>query len=143
MSRQDVIREFRESEGDPHVRSRRRAAAEESAAAGHLAGGDAGERGGHEPDAHRGGAGVPPGAARPAGGCEGEAPGWPSGSCEWRRGNNIPVVQNVNVARALYKAAQLGDFIPSQLFQAVAEILAVVYRKAQERKARHAGYGVV
>ena len=48
---------------------------------------------------------------------------------------DIPVIQNIEVARALYKQAPLGEEIPGNLYRAVAEILAVVYR-LRERKRR-------
>ncbi|MDY0212116.1 MAG: flagellar biosynthesis protein FlhB [Desulfuromonadaceae bacterium] len=40
--------------------------------------------------------------------------------------HNIPLVENVNVARALY-GVDIGDVIPESMFKAVAEILAYVY----------------
>ena len=40
--------------------------------------------------------------------------------------NKIPLVENVDVARALYKV-DVGAVVPEQMFQAVAEILAYVY----------------
>ncbi len=42
--------------------------------------------------------------------------------------NNIPVVENRALAQSLYKLVQVGDFIPPELYQAVAEVLAYVYR---------------
>ncbi len=39
----------------------------------------------------------------------------------------IPMVQNIALARALYKAVEVGDFIPTSLYRAVAEVLAYVY----------------
>lgn len=42
--------------------------------------------------------------------------------------NGVPVVENVPVARLLYKLVEVGSPIPEQLYQAVAEILAFVYR---------------
>ena len=45
---------------------------------------------------------------------------------EIARENKVPLVENVPVARALYKIP-LGGTIPEELFQAVAEILAYVY----------------
>ncbi|MFC1513515.1 flagellar biosynthesis protein FlhB [candidate division KSB1 bacterium] len=42
--------------------------------------------------------------------------------------NDIPIVQNKPLAWAIYKAVNIGDFIPENLFQAVAEILAYVYK---------------
>lgn len=45
---------------------------------------------------------------------------------EIARENNIPMVENVPVARALYKV-DIGRDIPEDMFKAVAEILAYVY----------------
>lgn len=43
------------------------------------------------------------------------------------RENNIPLVEDKPLARALYASVDVGDEIPAELFQAVAEILAHVY----------------
>ena len=40
----------------------------------------------------------------------------------------VPCVENVPLARALYKALKIGQFIPRELYNAVAEVLAYVYR---------------
>lgn len=45
----------------------------------------------------------------------------------------VPLVENVPVARALFKAAKVGSVIPIELYMAVAEILAYVYRTRQQR----------
>ncbi len=42
--------------------------------------------------------------------------------------HGVPIVQRPEVARALYKAAEVGQTIPPELYQAVAEIIAYVYR---------------
>ncbi|WP_221030043.1 EscU/YscU/HrcU family type III secretion system export apparatus switch protein [Actomonas aquatica] len=42
--------------------------------------------------------------------------------------NGVPMVENKPVARFLFKVGQVGQPIPSELFQAVANILAHVYR---------------
>jgi flagellar biosynthetic protein FlhB len=47
---------------------------------------------------------------------------------EIARENKVPVVENRPVARALYYEVRLGSEIPPQLYKAVAEILAFVYR---------------
>jgi flagellar biosynthesis protein FlhB len=47
---------------------------------------------------------------------------------EIARDNKVPLVENRPVARALYYDVRLGDVIPPQLYKAVAEILAFVYR---------------
>lgn len=43
----------------------------------------------------------------------------------------VPLRENKPLARALYGAVEIGDLIPVHLFQAVAEVLAVVYRMAR------------
>jgi flagellar biosynthetic protein FlhB len=42
--------------------------------------------------------------------------------------HDIPIVENPPLARALYKSVPVGQEIPPQLFRAVAEILAYIYR---------------
>lgn len=43
------------------------------------------------------------------------------------RENSVPVIQNIPVARALYKSIDVDQTIPPDLFAAVAQILAYVY----------------
>ncbi len=40
----------------------------------------------------------------------------------------VPMVENVPLARTLYKSVKLGQAVPRELYQAVAEVLAYVYR---------------
>ena len=47
------------------------------------------------------------------------------------RKHDIPMVENVALARALYKTAEVGDTIPASLFAAVAEVLAYLVRLKQ------------
>lgn len=42
--------------------------------------------------------------------------------------NEIPIVENKPLARALYAEVEIGDFIPEELYHAVAEVLAYVYK---------------
>lgn len=42
--------------------------------------------------------------------------------------NNVPIVENKPLARALYASVEIGNEIPAELYQAMAEILAYVYR---------------
>jgi flagellar biosynthetic protein FlhB len=48
------------------------------------------------------------------------------------RDNGIMLVENRPLAQALYKSVEVGDAIPSKLYQAVAEILAIVFRAQAE-----------
>lgn len=41
--------------------------------------------------------------------------------------HGVPILADKPLARAIYKNAEVGDFIPAELFRAVAEVLAVVY----------------
>jgi flagellar biosynthetic protein FlhB len=51
------------------------------------------------------------------------------------RDNGIMLVENKPLAQALYKSVEVGDSIPAKLYQAVAEILALVFRaQAEVRK---------
>ncbi|MBD63765.1 MAG: flagellar biosynthesis protein FlhB [Halobacteriovoraceae bacterium] len=49
--------------------------------------------------------------------------------------HNIPIVENVPLARALYKTVKVGEGVPRSLYKAVAEILAFVYRMKRKLKA--------
>jgi flagellar biosynthetic protein FlhB len=49
-------------------------------------------------------------------------------------GAGVPLVENVALARGLYKAVQVGDEIPVELYQAVAEVLAYVYNLKTRRR---------
>jgi flagellar biosynthesis protein FlhB len=42
--------------------------------------------------------------------------------------HQIPIVENVALAQALYASADIGQEIPSNLYRAVAEVLAYIYR---------------
>ena len=48
--------------------------------------------------------------------------------------HEVPMVHNAPLARALYREVDLGQQIPEQFFQAVAEVLAFVFRTAGRRR---------
>jgi flagellar biosynthetic protein FlhB len=48
--------------------------------------------------------------------------------------NKVPLVPNPPLARQLYKKCEVGDFVPRDLFQAVAEVLAFVYATLKRAK---------
>jgi len=50
---------------------------------------------------------------------------------EIARENGVAIVENRSLARALYNQVELEAYVPNQLFQAVAEVLAYVYRLRQ------------
>jgi type III secretory pathway component EscU len=52
-----------------------------------------------------------------------------------RHGGVFPInelVENVPLARALYKQCEIGDYVPRELFGGVAEVLAYVYRSVKK-----------
>ncbi len=48
---------------------------------------------------------------------------------EIARENGIPMVSDAPLARAIYKTVDVGKEIPAALYRAVAEVLAMVYRR--------------
>ena len=44
----------------------------------------------------------------------------------------VPLVEDVQLARTLYKTVEVGDVIPTDLYKAVAQILAYVYKLKEE-----------
>ncbi len=52
--------------------------------------------------------------------------------------HGIPMMENRPLAQALYKSVEEGDAIPSALYQAVADILVVVFRAQAEVRAQEA-----
>ena len=49
--------------------------------------------------------------------------------------HNVPVFEDVALARSMYKQVSVGSMIPSQFYQAVAELVRIVYSKKAARKA--------
>jgi flagellar biosynthetic protein FlhB len=63
---------------------------------------------------------------------------------EIARTAGIPLVENVPLARGLFKSANVGDEIPMELYQAVAEVLAYVYSlRRGGRRAAAAARGAI
>jgi len=49
--------------------------------------------------------------------------------------NNVPIVPDPPLARALHKSVEIGQMIPAEMYAAVAQVLAFVYKMAGRRKA--------
>ena len=49
--------------------------------------------------------------------------------------HQIPMVENIKLARILYKTVKVGEYIPRSLYKAVAEVLAFVYKLNKKKKA--------
>ena len=47
---------------------------------------------------------------------------------EIARQNEVPIIEDKPLAQALHKMVEIGEFIPVELYRAVAEVLAYVYR---------------
>jgi flagellar biosynthetic protein FlhB len=47
--------------------------------------------------------------------------------------HKVPLVENKSLAQTLYKLVEVGEIIPGELFKAVAEVLAYVYKLKQNR----------
>ncbi len=54
---------------------------------------------------------------------------------EVARDHGVPVIEEPPLARALYRVVKVGDYVPTSLFEAVARVLAAVYR-VKRRKAQ-------
>ena len=50
--------------------------------------------------------------------------------------HDVPLYEDRELARALYKSTEVGDLIPAQLFKAVAQILAYIYQMKRLKKKR-------
>ena len=55
---------------------------------------------------------------------------------EIARENNIPLVENKPLAQALHRAVEIGHEIPGDLYEAVAQVLAFVFRTHKRRPRR-------
>ncbi|MFT9494993.1 flagellar biosynthesis protein FlhB [Anaerosolibacter sp.] len=47
---------------------------------------------------------------------------------ELAENHEVPIIENKPLARALYSTVEIGEYIPPDLYQAVAEVLAYVYK---------------
>lgn len=57
---------------------------------------------------------------------------------ELARESRIPIVENKPLARAIYAAVEVGGAIPQELYKAVAEVLAYVYRLKNKNRNKYA-----
>jgi flagellar biosynthetic protein FlhB len=55
---------------------------------------------------------------------------------ELAKEHKVPIVENKPLARSLYKLVDINKMIPAELFVAVAEVLAYVYKKNKRRNKR-------
>ena len=48
----------------------------------------------------------------------------------------IPIIENKPLARTMYKEVDIGDTVPMELYQAIAEVLALVYEMERKNKGK-------
>ena len=48
--------------------------------------------------------------------------------------NDVTMIENKPVARALYPLVEVGEYIPVEMYEAVAEIIALVYQLEEKKK---------
>ncbi len=53
---------------------------------------------------------------------------------EVAREHNIPILENKPLARTMYKDVEVGQYVPMELYKAIAEILALVYEMNKKKK---------
>ena len=136
MTKEEVKREAKESEGDPHIKARIRQAQRESARKRMMAAVPKADVIVTNPshyaialkyDERRM---VAPQLVAKGGGLLAER------IMQLGREHNVPLLQAPPLARALYRHAEIGDAVPQRLYTAVAEVLAYVY---QLRKPTYSG----
>jgi len=143
MTKDEIKREYKESEGDPHIKGKRKQLAQE------LLMGDDGNI------ARKSTAVVvnPTHVAVVLRYVEGETP-LPTIVAKGLNRNahflrteaesaGVPVFRNITLARALYAQVEVDDFVPDELFGAVAEVLAWVARNKHMLYKGPFGSGVI
>ncbi len=133
MTKQEVKEEFKQTEGDPHVKSRIRSIQREMARKRMMAEVPQADVVITNPTELAVALKYVPG--------EMEAPKVVAKGAgylarrirEIARENGVPVIENKPLAQGLFRQVEVGDFIPAELYQAVAEILAYVYRLKGKR----------
>jgi len=127
MSRQEVKEELKEFEGDPQIKARIRGLQMEAARRRMLADVPRADVVVTNPTHFAVALKYEPGKPAPVVLAKG-ADFLAHKIREVARQSRVPVIENKPVARALYAEVEIGQIIPERLYQAVAEILAYVYR---------------
>lgn len=143
MTKDEIKREYKESEGDPHIKGKRRQLAQELV----MGGGGAAARKGSAVVVN------PTHIAVVLRYVPDETP-LPIVTAKGRNRNahflrtqaeeaGVPVFRNVELARALYAEAEVDTYVPTELFDAVAEVLAWVARNKDALYNGPLGHGVL
>ena len=135
MSKYDVKQEYKQSEGDPHHKAERKRFHQEilnSAAPAAVKKADVVVRNPEhiavalKYDKEKGASGAPKVIAK-------GARLWADKILEAAKEAGVPIVRNVPLAQALNKL-DVGDEIPEELYEAVAEVLNFVFKLSEEQK---------
>jgi flagellar biosynthetic protein FlhB len=139
MSKYDVKQEYKQSEGDPHHKAERRRFHQEilnSAAPAAVKHADVVVR-----NPEHIAVALKYDKEKKAGAPQVVAKGerlWADQIIDTAKRYGIPIVRNVPLAQALNKL-EVGDDIPEELYEAVAEILNFVFQLSEDQKAKAAG----
>ena len=126
MSKQEIKEEFKSQEGDPHVRGQRRSAADGDASQPDDGRRPDGRRRDRQPDPRRRRAAVTTRRVAHRASSPRAATTSPPGSARIAEEHRIPMVADVPLARTLFKACEIGQEIPPDLYKAVATVLAFI-----------------
>ena len=137
MTRKEMMDEFKQNEGDPHMKQKRRAMARQFSQ---------GQQASLIPEADF--ITTNPSKIAVAVKYESGKMSAPkvlakgSDSFAWRivsiaKQHNIPVIENIPLARALFKLVKIGKEIPPELYRAVAEILLFAYQIKGKKKSNY------
>ena len=127
MSKQEVKQEYKDSEGDPQVKARIRGIQYEAARKRMLADVPTADVVVTNPTHYAVALRYEPGEPAPRVVAKG-ADHLAQVIKKIARKSRVPVMENKPVARALYAKVDIGQLIPEDMYQIVAEILAYVYR---------------
>ncbi|OGQ92167.1 MAG: hypothetical protein A2289_02450 [Deltaproteobacteria bacterium RIFOXYA12_FULL_58_15] len=136
MSKYDVKQEYKQSEGDPHHKAERKRFHHEilnSAAPSNVKNADVVVRNPHQIavalkyNKSKGKENAAPEVV-----AKGERL-WAEGILDAAKRYGVPIVRNVPLAQALNKL-EIGDEIPEELYEAVAEVLNFVFQLSEEQK---------
>jgi flagellar biosynthetic protein FlhB len=128
MSKDDVKREHKNTEGDPHIKGQRRRRQQEMSRNRMLGSVATADVVVTNPTHFAVALGYAPGDPAP----RVLAKGTNRLALKIRREahrNGVPVHEDRPTARALYRQVRIGGYVPASLFEAVAVVLAVAYRR--------------
>ena len=126
MSLQEMKEEFKQSEGDPHIKGRIRQLRQQRMKKRMMAAVPKATRDHHQPDPLFGGAVLRPRHGGAGLRRQGRRQYRASRSGKSPREHDIPIVENVPLARALYATVDIDEEIPVEHYHAVAEIIGYV-----------------